>query len=117
VITSNAEWTPKVSVTTPAQIVYEVESQPIVADDQEVRSVNFRVWRDYKASEADDTHEVGEPIISGFVRWDGCAHFDDEHSTHICDLVFIEDRLHIWREVYRQAYDLLDMAEFSRPSD
>lgn len=99
IVPSDAEWTPRVSVTAPSKMVYELEFQAILDDDMDTRLVNFRVWRDYEALVEDSTHIVGKPTISGHVKWDGCANFDDDYSDHICDISFIEDRLHTWKAV------------------
>ena len=65
-------------------------------------TVDFRAWEINALNEEDpEKSEIqnNEPVIKGFIKWDGCCEFD--YGTHYCGIYKAEQFLMLMKEIYR----------------
>jgi len=63
--------------------------------------VDFKAWEisalDEENIEQSETQK--EPVIKGFIKWDGCCEFD--YSPHYCGIHNAEQFLILMKEIYK----------------
>jgi len=53
-----------------------------------------------------ESHAEAEPVLTGFVKWDGCSQFD-MGNQHLCGADSFTKHIALLRHIYHRAFELM----------
>jgi len=74
--------------------VYEIEAQDIHHADGRV-----------------EEYKLGDKLLHGMIKWDGCADFKAEDGFHWCGLDYVRKFNNMFHELYKLAFKIIKNAD------